>query len=143
MTSIVVAAGEVGSGTAGAAGGQHFSELTPRGVPGFPQHNVRESASSIRRTIMTGRGGGGVRLFFVFGGGGGVGKESAFFRVCREEGGEIRMVRRLIFDLSWYDRNLRECRCLLYEHRGMARRRGIELAPSGIKITLETLCTPS
>lgn len=41
VTSIVVAAGEVGSGTAGAAGGKHFSKLTPRGVPGHPEHHVR------------------------------------------------------------------------------------------------------
>ena len=52
MTSIVVAAGEVGSGTAGAAGGQHFSNLTPRGVPGYPEHNVRENASTTRRVIL-------------------------------------------------------------------------------------------
>ncbi|CAN0205770.1 unnamed protein product, partial [Laminaria digitata] len=45
VTSIVVAAGEVGSGTAGAAGGQHFSELTPRGVPGYPEHNVKGMAA--------------------------------------------------------------------------------------------------
>lgn len=41
VTSIVVAAGEVGSGTAGAAGGKHFSKLTPRGVPGHPEQHVR------------------------------------------------------------------------------------------------------
>lgn len=41
VTSIVVAAGEVGSGTAGAAGGKHFSKLTPRGIPGHPEHHVR------------------------------------------------------------------------------------------------------
>lgn len=41
VTSIVVAAGEVGSGTAGAAGGKHFSNLTPRGVPGHPERHVR------------------------------------------------------------------------------------------------------
>ncbi|CAB1099869.1 unnamed protein product [Ectocarpus sp. CCAP 1310/34] len=40
VTSIVVAAGEVGSGTAGAAGGQHFSKLTPRGTPGRPENHV-------------------------------------------------------------------------------------------------------
>lgn len=41
VTSIVVAAGEVGSGTARAAGGKHFSNLTPRGVPGHPDQHVR------------------------------------------------------------------------------------------------------
>ncbi|CAM9182126.1 unnamed protein product, partial [Scytosiphon promiscuus] len=41
VTSIVVAAGEVGSGTAGAAGGKHFSKLTPRGVPGHPDQHVK------------------------------------------------------------------------------------------------------
>ncbi|CAM9905957.1 unnamed protein product [Pylaiella littoralis] len=41
VTSIVVAAGEVGSGTAGAAGGKHFSKLTPRGIPGHPEHHVK------------------------------------------------------------------------------------------------------
>ncbi|CAM9784331.1 unnamed protein product [Ectocarpus sp. 4 AP-2014] len=40
VTSIVVAAGEVGSGTAGAAGGKHFSNLTPRGTPGRPESHV-------------------------------------------------------------------------------------------------------
>lgn len=41
VTSIVVAAGEVGSGTALAAGGKHFSKLTPKGVPGQPEQYVR------------------------------------------------------------------------------------------------------
>lgn len=41
VTSVVVAAGEVGSGTALASGGQHFSKLTPRGAPGRPDHQVR------------------------------------------------------------------------------------------------------
>ncbi|CAM9176082.1 unnamed protein product, partial [Hapterophycus canaliculatus] len=40
VTSIIVAAGEVGSGTARAAGGKHFSNLTPRGVPGHPDQHV-------------------------------------------------------------------------------------------------------
>lgn len=41
MVSVVVAAGEVGSGTALASGGQHFSKLTPRGAPGVPDAHVR------------------------------------------------------------------------------------------------------
>lgn len=40
VVSVVVAAGEVGSGTALASGGQHFSKLTPRGAPGFPHHQI-------------------------------------------------------------------------------------------------------
>lgn len=47
VTSIVVAAGEVGSGTAGAAGGKHFSKLTPRGTPGRPENHVRDRQATM------------------------------------------------------------------------------------------------
>ncbi|CAN0071799.1 unnamed protein product, partial [Ectocarpus fasciculatus] len=46
VTSIVVAAGEVGSGTAGAAGGKHFSKLTPRGTLGTPENHVEGMPAS-------------------------------------------------------------------------------------------------
>ncbi|CAM9123630.1 unnamed protein product [Ascophyllum nodosum] len=46
VTNIVVAAGEVGSGTAGAAGGTHFSKLTPRGVAGHPGYHVLGMSSN-------------------------------------------------------------------------------------------------
>lgn len=48
VTSVVVAAGEVGSGTAGAAGGQHFSKLTPRGIAGYPDRCVSFCVCTVR-----------------------------------------------------------------------------------------------
>ncbi|CAM9962835.1 unnamed protein product, partial [Discosporangium mesarthrocarpum] len=40
VTSIISAAGEVGSGTAGAAGGKHFSKITPSGLMGHPEQRL-------------------------------------------------------------------------------------------------------